>query len=57
MDPITFENLNTDLKELMTTKTFAINNDTAKAISENLKSQFKSKAFSEDAINAIITIA
>lgn len=54
MDPITFENLKTDLKELMTTKTFAINNDTAKAISENLKSQFKGKAFSEDAINAII---
>ena len=54
MDSVTAESFKQDLRELMTTKTFSITQDTAKSISENLVAQLKAKHIAPDAINAIV---
>ena len=54
MDAVTAESFKADLKDLMSSKTVVVNNETAKAISENLVKQFKEKHINQEAINAIV---
>lgn len=54
MDSVTAESFKTDLKEMMTSKTFSINEDTAKSITHNLKDLFKDKPVDAKAVNSII---
>ena len=50
MDAVSAESFKTDLTELMSSNTFTINNDTAKAIRKNLSEQFKEKSIPDSVI-------
>ena len=54
MDSVTAESFKQDLRDLMTTKTFAINQDTAKTISQNLVAQLRERHIDPNAINVIV---
>ena len=54
MDPVTAESFKTDLKEMMTTKTFIIDTTKPKAITKNLTKLLQDKSFSPEVVRAII---